>query len=144
MIIESFSSEYTKDVGEKIGYKAKKGHIYCLNGDLGTGKTEFSKGFAKGLLIKEHITSPTFNIMNIYEGRIPLYHFDVYRIKHIDEMYDTGYEEFFFGNGVCLIEWSNIIQELIPNYAININISKDINKGENYRLIEVSYDSISD
>lgn len=143
MIYESFSSEYTREVGQKIGTQANKGDIYCLNGDLGAGKTEFAKGFAKGLLIKDHITSPTFNIMNIYQGRAPLYHFDVYRIKHIDEMFDTGYEEFFFGEGVCLVEWSNIIKEIIPINAIKINISKDIKQGDNYRLIEVSYENTS-
>lgn len=143
MIYESFSIEDTKLIARNIGQKANAGDIYCLNGDLGSGKTLFCKGFAEGLVIKDNITSPTFNIMNIYEGRIKLYHFDVYRIKNIDEMYDTGYEEFFFGDGVCLVEWSNLISELIPKGSTQINIFKDLKKGENYRVIEVNYDSIS-
>lgn len=143
MIYESFSIEDTKKIARDIGQNANIGDIYCLNGELGAGKTLFSKGFAEGLSIKDNITSPTFNIMNIYEGRVKLYHFDVYRIKDIDEMYDTGYEEFFFGDGVCLVEWSNLISELIPENSTQINICKDLQKGENYRVIEVNYDSIS-
>ena len=143
MTYESFSVDDTKQIAKKLAQQAKPKDIYCLNGDLGAGKTAFSKGFAEGLLIQDNITSPTFNIMNIYEGRLNLYHFDVYRIKDIEEMYDTGYEEFFFGDGVCLIEWAEMIEQILPKESIKINISKDLLKDENYRLIEVTYDNTS-
>lgn len=135
MIKESFLSEETEKIGFEIGKNAKLGDIYCLSGDLGTGKTVFTKGFARGLGITEYITSPTFTIVNEYNGRIPLYHFDVYRIYSIDEMYDIGYEEYFFGNGVCLIEWAELAKEIIPKEAIWIKIEKDFSKGDNFRKI---------
>ena len=116
---------------------ANAGDIFCLCGDLGVGKTVFTKGFAKGLGIDEHITSPTFTIVNEYVGRLPFYHFDVYRIADPDEMYDIGFDEYIFGEGVCLIEWANIIEELITENAKWINISKDLEKGLDYRKIEV-------
>ncbi len=137
MLLESYSIEETKNIAYKIAQKAVKGDIFCLEGELGAGKTSFSQGFAKGLGINDYITSPTFTIMNIYESNIPLYHFDVYRIEDIDEMYEIGYEEYFFGDGICLVEWSNLIEELIPNKAIKIIITKDLKKGEDYRRIEV-------
>ena len=137
MLLESYSIEETKNIAYKIAKKAVKGDIFCLEGELGAGKTSFSQGFAKGLGINDYITSPTFTIMNIYESNIPLYHFDVYRIEDIDEMYEIGYEEYFFGDGICLVEWSNLIEELIPNKAIKIIITKDLEKGEDYRRIEV-------
>ena len=135
MIKESFLPEETEKIGFEIGKNAKLGDIYCLSGDLGTGKTVFTKGFARGLGITEYITSPTFTIVNEYNGRIPLYHFDVYRIYSIDEMYDIGYEEYFFGNGVCLIEWAELAKEIIPKEAIWIKIEKDFSKGDNFRKI---------
>ncbi|WP_058486301.1 tRNA (adenosine(37)-N6)-threonylcarbamoyltransferase complex ATPase subunit type 1 TsaE [Defluviitalea phaphyphila] len=137
MIYETYSEEETRQIGFNIGKNAKRGDIYCLVGDLGVGKTAFSKGLAKGLEIQEAITSPTFTIVNEYKGRLPLYHFDVYRITDIDEMYEIGYEEYFFGEGICLVEWANLIEELIPEDAIWINIKKDFNKGENYRKINI-------
>lgn len=138
MKIEVFSEQETKDIAYNIAKNAKKGDIYCVSGDLGAGKTHFSKGFAKGLLIEEHITSPTFNIVNEYtQGTILFYHFDVYRITDIQEMYDIGYEEYFFGEGVCLIEWAELVKEIIPKNATWIKITKNLEKGENYRLIEV-------
>lgn len=137
MFIESFCPEDTFKLGKKLGAKAKKGDIYCLKGDLGVGKTVFTKGLAEGLDIKQNITSPTFTIVNIYEGRLPLYHFDVYRINEVEEMYEIGYEEMFFGDGVCLIEWAEIIEDIIPKYAIWINIKKDYSKNEDYRIITV-------
>lgn len=138
MKIEVFSEKETKEIAYDIAKNAKKGDIYCLCGDLGTGKTQFSKGFSKGLLIDEDITSPTFTIINQYnEGRLPFYHFDVYRINDIEELYDIGYEEYFFGEGVCLIEWAELIKDIIPKNAIWIKIYKNLEKGEDYRLIEV-------
>nr|WP_317358523.1 tRNA (adenosine(37)-N6)-threonylcarbamoyltransferase complex ATPase subunit type 1 TsaE [uncultured Tyzzerella sp.] len=138
MKIEVFSEKETKEIAYDIAKNAKKGDIYCLCGDLGTGKTQFSKGFSKGLLIDEDITSPTFTIVNQYdEGRLPFYHFDVYRINDIEELYDIGYEEYFFGEGVCLIEWAELIKDIIPKNATWIKIYKNLEKGEDYRLIEV-------
>lgn len=137
MFIESFCPEDTFKLGKKLGAKAKKGDIYCLKGDLGVGKTVFTKGLAEGLDIKQNITSPTFTIVNIYEGRLPLYHFDVYRINEVEEMYEIGYEEMFFGDGVCLIEWAEIIENIIPKSAIWIDIKKDYSKNEDYRIITV-------
>ncbi len=139
MKIEVFSEKETKDIAYNLAKNAKIGDIYCLCGDLGVGKTQFSKGFSKGLLIDEDITSPTFTIVNEYDtGRIPFYHFDVYRINDIEELYDIGYEEYFFGKGVCLIEWAEIIKDIIPKSATWIKISKNLEKGEDYRIIEVT------
>lgn len=138
MKIEVFSEKETKDIAFDLAKNAKEGDIYCLSGDLGTGKTQFSKGFSKGLLIDEDITSPTFTIVNEYDtGRLPFYHFDVYRINDIEELYDIGYEEYFFGKGVCLIEWAELIKDIIPKNATWIKISKNLEKGEDYRIIEV-------
>lgn len=137
MIIKSFCQNDTFELGKRISNKSESGSIYCLKGDLGVGKTVFTKGFAKGLGITQNVTSPTFTILNIYEGRLPLYHFDVYKINELEEMYDIGYEEMFFGYGVCLIEWAEKIKELIPEFAVWINIKKDFSKGENYRIINV-------
>ncbi|MCT4542518.1 MAG: tRNA (adenosine(37)-N6)-threonylcarbamoyltransferase complex ATPase subunit type 1 TsaE [Vallitalea sp.] len=138
MIYESYSSEDTRKIGNMIGEKAKKGQIYCLIGDLGVGKTVFTKGFAQGLGISEHITSPTFMIVNEYHsGRLVFNHFDVYRIEDSDEMYEIGYEEYFYDEGVCLVEWANLIDELIPDGAIWIKIEKDLEKGLDYRKISV-------
>lgn len=137
MIYETHSEEETLLIGEELAKKAKPGQIYALNGDLGVGKTVFTKGFAKGLGITEHITSPTFTIINVYEGDLNFYHFDVYRIEEPDELYELGYEEYFFSDGVCLIEWAELIKPLLPENIININISKDLEKGTDYRKIEV-------
>lgn len=137
-IIESTNENMTKEIGYQLGVSAKAGEIYCLCGDLGVGKTVFTKGFAEGLDLNEHITSPTFTIVNQYEGgRLPFYHFDVYRISDPEEMYDIGYEECFFGEGVSLVEWAEIIKELIPKEACWIYIKKDLEKGLDYRRIEV-------
>ena len=113
-------------MGEKLGREARAGQIYCLSGDLGVGKTVFTKGFAKGLGITEHVTSPTFAIVNEYEGRLPLYHFDVYRISCEEEMEDTGYEE-----------WAELVKELIPADAVWITIEKDYTKDDDYRRITI-------
>ena len=146
MIFETMSEKETYEVGKKLGQDAKPGQILCLDGDLGVGKTVFTQGFAKGLNIEENVNSPTFTIVQVYdEGRIPLYHFDVYRIGDPEEMYEIGYEEYFFGDGVCLIEWSKLIDELIPDGAIKVLIEKDLNKGLEYRKITIDgYDSIQE
>lgn len=137
-VYESFSEEMTFEIGKKLGEKADKGEIICLEGDLGVGKTVFTKGFAKGLDIEENIDSPTFTIVQEYtEGRFPLYHFDVYRIGDVSEMDEIGYEDYFFGEGVCLIEWASRIEELIPESAIHIIIEKDLSKGFEYRRVVV-------
>ena len=138
MIKETYSSEETYDLGESLGRRAQAGQIYTLIGDLGTGKTVFTQGFAKGMGVKEYVNSPTFTILQVYDdGRLPLYHFDVYRIEEPEEMEEIGYEEYFFGDGVTLIEWADIISELIPRDAVRIEISKDLSKGADYRRIEV-------
>lgn len=138
MIRETYSSEETYDLGESLGSRAQAGQIYTLIGDLGTGKTVFTQGFAKGMGVKEYVNSPTFTILQVYDdGRLPLYHFDVYRIEEPEEMEEIGYEEYFFGDGVTLIEWADIISELIPRDAVRIEISKDLSKGADYRRIEV-------
>ena len=122
---------------------ANVGDIFCLSGDLGVGKTLFSKGFASGLGIDEReVTSPTFTIINQYNGRIPMYQFDVYRIIDIEEMDDTGYEDCFFGEGVCLVEWAEMVEDIIPENAVWILIEKDLEKGGNYRKITIRGENI--
>lgn len=138
MIYETMSPAETYNIGVQLGKLAKEGQIICLNGDLGVGKTVLTQGFAKGLNIEDNVNSPTFTILQVYEeGRIPLYHFDVYRIGDPEEMYEIGYEDYFFGEGVCLIEWSGLIEELIPEDAVSIKIEKNLEKGIDYRKITV-------
>ncbi|WP_334292614.1 tRNA (adenosine(37)-N6)-threonylcarbamoyltransferase complex ATPase subunit type 1 TsaE [Cellulosilyticum sp. I15G10I2] len=137
MCYETLSEEQTLEQGYQLGKQARAGEVYCLIGDLGVGKTVFSKGFAKGLGIEEHITSPTFTIIQEYEGNMPLYHFDMYRIEDIDELEMIGYEDYFFGQGVCLVEWANNVKEVIPKNAKWISIEKDLTKGFDYRIITV-------
>ena len=137
-IIETYSPEETGKLGFRLGQAACAGEIYCINGDLGVGKTVFTQGFAAGLGIEEPVNSPTFTIVQIYEGgRLPLYHFDVYRIWDVEEMEEIGYEDYFFGEGVCLIEWSELIREIIPGGAGEVTIEKDPEKGFDYRRITV-------
>ena len=136
MIYETFSAEETKKLGKKIGAEAKPGSVYTLVGDLGVGKTVFTQGIAEGLAIEEPICSPTFTIVQVYEeGRIPFYHFDVYRIGDIEEMDEIGYEDYFYGDGVCMIEWANLIEEILPEKRWDITIEKDLEKGFDYRKI---------
>lgn len=136
--IETHSAEETYELGKKIGLNAKPGQLYCLIGDLGVGKTVFTQGLAAGLGITEPVNSPTFTILQIYEeGRIPFYHFDVYRIEEIEEMEEIGYEEYFDGAGVCLIEWANLIEEILPEEHIRIVIEKDLTSGFDYRTIRI-------
>ena len=137
-IIETYSPEETFEAGRRMGEKAKAGEVYCLNGDLGVGKTVFTQGFARGLGIQGTVNSPTFTIVQQYdEGRLPLYHFDVYRIGDISEMDEIGYEDCFYGEGICLIEWSTLIEEILPEHATEIRIEKDLNQGFDYRRISV-------
>lgn len=138
MVIETWSPEETFAVGEKLGKEAKAGAVYTLNGDLGVGKTVFTQGIAKGLEIDEPVNSPTFTIVQIYEeGRMPFYHFDVYRIGDIEEMDEIGYEDYFYGEGLCIIEWAELILEIIPKHARKITIEKDLEKGFDYRRITI-------
>ena len=137
-IIETHSPEETFALGRQIGQQAKMGEVYTLIGDLGVGKTVLTQGVAAGLGIEEPVNSPTFTIMQIYEeGRLPFYHFDVYRIGDAEEMDEIGYEDYFYGDGVCLIEWANLIEEILPSGHKQITIEKDLNKGFDYRRITI-------
>ena len=139
MIIETNTPQETFCVGKKIGENARPGQIYTLTGDLGVGKTIFTQGFAEGLGIDEPVNSPTFTIVQQYDtGRLPLYHFDVYRIGDISEMDEIGYEDCFYGDGVSLIEWSQLIEEILPEHVTEITIEKDLEKGFDYRRITVT------
>ena len=138
MVWESFCEKDTAKIGETLAREAKPGEIYLLEGDLGVGKTVFAKGFALGLGITEPITSPTFTIIQEYEqGRLPFYHFDVYRIADEEEKFELGYESYFFGQGVCLIEWASLIQGLLPAECRTIRIEKDLERGFDYRRVEL-------
>ena len=138
MVIETWSPKETFAIGEKIGREAAPGQVYTLNGDLGVGKTVFTQGVAAGLGIKEPVNSPTFTIVQVYEeGRLPFYHFDVYRIGDIEEMEEIGYEDYFYGEGLCMIEWAQLIEEIIPENARHIAIEKDLAKGFDYRRITI-------
>lgn len=138
MIYETNSPEDTFRLGEEIGRNAKPGEVYTLTGDLGVGKTVFTQGVAAGLGIAGPVNSPTFTILQIYEeGRLPLYHFDVYRIGDVEEMEEIGCDDYFYGDGVCLIEWAELIEEILPKDRISITIEKDLDKGFDYRRITV-------
>lgn len=133
---ESFQAEDTYALGKKIGEEARPGEVYTLIGDLGVGKTVFTQGLAAGLGIMEPVNSPTFTILQSYEeGRLPFYHFDVYRIGDISEMDEIGYEDCFYGDGVSLIEWADLIREILPDHYTQITILKDLKKGFDYRKI---------
>ena len=137
-IMETNSAEETFALGEKIGRECVPGQVYTLIGDLGVGKTVFTQGVARGLGIEGSVNSPTFTIVQIYEeGRMPLYHFDVYRIEDIEEMEEIGYEDCFYGEGVCLVEWADLIKEILPENRKKILIEKDLEKGFDYRRITI-------
>ncbi|MCR5831111.1 MAG: tRNA (adenosine(37)-N6)-threonylcarbamoyltransferase complex ATPase subunit type 1 TsaE [Lachnospiraceae bacterium] len=141
MIKESYSEKDTYGLAEELAAKAKKGDIIALTGDLGVGKTAFTKGFAKGLGIEEPITSPTYTFVQIYEsGRLPLYHFDVYRIGDISEMDEIGYEDYFYGDGVSVMEWADLVEPILPAETLRISITKDPAKGPDYRKITIDKD----
>lgn len=138
MVVETRSPEETFALGEKIGRTALPGQIYTLTGELGVGKTVLTQGVAAGLGIREAVSSPTFTIVQVYEeGRLPFYHFDVYRIGDIEEMEEIGYDDYFFGNGVCLIEWAELIADILPEEHVSIKIEKDLSQGFDYRRITV-------
>ena len=138
MICESFCEKDTFRIGYNLAREAKSGEIFLLEGDLGVGKTVFAKGFARGLGVTEPITSPTFTIVQEYEGgRLPLYHFDAYRIEDAEEMYEIGCEGYFFGDGVCLIEWASRIMDVLPKNCCTIRIEKEMEKGFDYRRITI-------
>lgn len=137
-IIETYSAEETFELGRQIGQQAKAGEVYTLTGDLGVGKTVLTQGVAAGLDIEEPVNSPTFTIVQIYEeGRLPFYHFDVYRIGDVEEMDEIGYEDYFYGDGICLIEWANLIEAILPPVYRQITIEKDLSKGFDYRRITI-------
>ena len=139
MIIETRTPEETFEIGRKIGQSARPGQVYSLTGDLGVGKTVFTQGVADGLEIYEPICSPTFTIIQEYDsGRFPFYHFDVYRIGDIEEMEEIGYDDYFFGRGICLIEWADLIEEILPENLIRVMIEKNLEKGFDYRRITIT------
>ena len=137
-VVETNTPEETHAFGVKIGLNCKPGQVYTLIGDLGVGKTVFTQGVAKGLGITEPVNSPTFTILQVYEeGRMPFYHFDVYRICDVEEMEEIGYEDCFYGDGICLVEWANLIEEILPQFYYQVTIEKDLEKGFDYRKITV-------
>lgn len=138
MVQETRSPGQTFEIGVRLGRKAKPGQVYTLTGDLGVGKTVFTQGFAKGLGIEEPVSSPTFTIVQVYEeGHLPFYHFDVYRIGDVEEMDEIGYEDYVLGEGVCLIEWANLIEEILPEKRTEIVIEKDLEEGFEFRRITI-------
>lgn len=137
VIFHTKTREETFLLGQKLGERCCPGEVYVLTGELGAGKTVFTQGFARGLGITEPVNSPTFTILQIYEGRLPFYHFDVYRIQDEEEMEEIGYEDCFYGEGVCLVEWGNLIKEILPEEALWVLIEKDPEKGFDYRRITI-------
>ena len=138
MILDSFSEVDTFEIGKKLAMNSKPGDVFALTGDLGVGKTVFAKGFAEGLGIKDNISSPTFTFVLVYEnGRMPLYHFDMYRIADPEELEEIGYEDYFFGEGVCLVEWPSRVEELLPENTVRVSIEKDLSNDFMYRKIVV-------
>lgn len=137
-VYETYAAEETRALGKRIGEQALAGEVYTLMGDLGVGKTVFTQGIAEGLGITEAVCSPTFTIVQVYEeGRLPFYHFDVYRIGDIAEMEEIGYEDYFYGDGLCMIEWANLIEEILPAQRREVTIEKDLEKGFDYRRITI-------
>lgn len=138
-VMESNSEQETRAIAREIATACKPGTVVLLHGDLGVGKTVFTKGFAEGLGVAEPVNSPTFTIMQIYEsGRLPLYHFDVYRISDIEEMDEIGYEDYVYGNGVCLIEWAELVQEILPVDCLEVTIEKEPERGFDFRYIRIN------
>ncbi len=138
MVIESNCEKETYELGCRLGQEARAGQVYTLVGDLGVGKTVFTKGLAAGLGIEEPVSSPTFTIVQVYEeGRLPFYHFDVYRIGDVEEMDEVGFEDYVYGEGVSLIEWAKLIGEILPQHYTEVKIEKDLEKGFDYRRISI-------
>lgn len=143
-ITETYSPEETFALGRQTGVLAKPGEVYTLIGDLGAGKTVFTQGMASGLGITGAVNSPTFTILQVYdEGRLPFYHFDVYRIGDVEEMEEIGYEDCFYGQGICLIEWADLIREILPERYIEVRIDKDLERGFDYRKITFTEHGVS-
>ena len=139
MVVETYSPEETFNLGKRIAEEAKPGAVYTLLGDLGVGKTVFTQGIGEGLGIMEPINSPTFTIVQVYEeGRLPFYHFDVYRIGDVEEMFEIGYDDYINGDGITMIEWANLIEEILPEHYTEIKIEKDLEKGFDYRRITIT------
>ena len=136
MEIKLSNLKETEEFGFRLGSLLKSGDILCLNGNLGAGKTTMTKSIGLGLGVEEYITSPTFTLINEYKGRIPVYHFDVYRLENADELYDLGFDEYFYGKGVCIIEWADKIEKMIPKTRIVIDIEKGNNEYE--RILYIS------
>lgn len=136
-IFESNTLHDTCQIARDFAANLKGGDIICMYGDLGAGKTEFVRAMAQELGIEDYITSPTFTIINEYKGSLDLYHFDVYRIADSDEMYEIGYDEYINGDGICVIEWAQLIEDILPHERYNVTITKDYLKGENYRKIVI-------
>lgn len=137
MIYISNSVEETKKIAADFAKTLKAGDVICMYGDLGAGKTAFAQGLARGMEIDAPVTSPTFTIVNEYDGALPLYHFDVYRVADDDELYEIGYEEYVYGGGVSVIEWPQLIEDMLPEKRYEITITRNYDKGEDYRMIEV-------
>lgn len=138
MIYETYSAAETEQIGMQIARQAQPGSVYALAGDLGAGKTAFTQGIARGLGITEAVCSPTFTLVQIYEeGRMPLYHFDVYRITDVDEMYEIGFEDYFYGKGITVIEWAELIKEVLPPVYQQVTIEKDLERGAEFRRITI-------
>ena len=137
MVYSSNSPKETENIAKAFAKELKSGDVICLNGDLGVGKTAFVQGLAKALGVSEPISSPTFTIVNCYDAKLPIYHFDVYRIEDCDEMYEIGYEEYVYGDGITIIEWQEKIKEILPEKRYDITISKDYSKHDDFRSIEI-------
>ncbi len=138
MVIETKAERETYELGFKMGEQSKEGQVYTLIGELGVGKTVFTQGLAAGLGIGEPVSSPTFTIVQVYEeGRLPFYHFDVYRIGDVEEMEEVGFEDYIYGEGVSLIEWANLIEEILPEHYTEIKIEKNLENGFDYRRISI-------
>ncbi|MBQ8955749.1 MAG: tRNA (adenosine(37)-N6)-threonylcarbamoyltransferase complex ATPase subunit type 1 TsaE [Lachnospiraceae bacterium] len=144
-VIETRGPEETYNIALSIGREAAPGAVIALTGNLGIGKTVFAKGIAAGLGIKDHVSSPTYTIVQQYDGgRLPMYHFDVYRIGDITEMDETGYEDFFYGDGVTVVEWADIVRDIMPDDTCWIRIKGNPDKGYEYRRIVISDEYTSD
>ena len=137
MIYEAITLDATKKIAQDFAKSLKSGDVVCMYGDLGAGKTEFVRAMAQEFGITDYITSPTFTIVNEYRGRLDLYHFDVYRIADSDEMYEIGYDEYIDGDGICVIEWAELIDDILPPHRYNVTINKDFAKSESYRKITI-------
>lgn len=133
----SFSAEDTQRIASEFAGGLKIGDVIALSGGLGAGKTAFVRGMAEALHCAGEVSSPTFTLVNEYLGEIPLYHFDVYRLKNLTE-YDSGWiDEYLFGDGICVIEWAENIAAILPADYIHVKIEKDSSKGEDYREITI-------